>query len=507
MLSRLKTWWRCLLIDSPIGRRLPFIKRITCGHQAILHRLGDRAIQLPLADLHRYSQSLSRIDASTAIDLTYPFPKTPICLPAIRKIKEIRDCELNGDSGLRRQIELSYLAAPLQKEEELLVCPGSTGALLTILDTLVRPGDKVIVFDPCSPIYPLILQHRQAKVIRVPCQLQEGKLQIDASRLRKAMRQAKILLFSDPNNPLGASYSPEILEQIAYFAAKQDLLILYDRTFAINGEQKGAFELSALPHTRNRLCTIDSMSYRYGLPHLRIGWLRAPASLIRAASLTQIMNAGFVSTYTQQLGEEVIQKNPHGIINLHRIIQERKMLVQKHLKAIDLPVEIGDAGPFIWCPLQKKGVTGTELSNALAHRFELLVQAGEPFGTNGNDYFRIALGTDDSRLSKGLTIITDYLASCNASKEDQKNLSPDKAIKKHHYGHYASTPKETTKETTKEEPLGLGVTLEATLGPKNNISESHQKVASNPPQSATSPHRSRSSSSAATLAENATSNL
>src|SRR5262249_43309589 len=117
-------------------------------------------------------------------------------------------------------------------EQEVLVTHGASAAFAAALDAFVNPGDRVVLFDPCSPLFHLGAKSRRATIRWVPTWTEDGRLRLPNAAFEKAVRGAKLLVLCDPANPTGAYLSSEDREYLVWFAAGYDVLIYADESFA-----------------------------------------------------------------------------------------------------------------------------------------------------------------------------------------------------------------------------------------------------------------------------------
>src|SRR5260370_17187691 len=86
--------------------------------------------------------------------------------PSPNGLPELRTAvaeKLHSDNGLT-----------VHPHDEVLITHGATGAFYTALDTFVDPGDKVVLFDPTSPLFALAANHRRAPVRWINTCLEHG---------------------------------------------------------------------------------------------------------------------------------------------------------------------------------------------------------------------------------------------------------------------------------------------------------------------------------------------
>ncbi len=132
--------------------------------------------------------------------------------PALRKLLSEK---------LEKETGVSY-----DPETEIIFTTGGAEALNNAFMAVVDPGDEVIVFSPAFITYENLVHMCGAKLVKVPLK-KENNYQIDMDDLKAAVTdKTKLLVMNNPNNPTGAVYSKECLEQVCELAKEKKFLIL-----------------------------------------------------------------------------------------------------------------------------------------------------------------------------------------------------------------------------------------------------------------------------------------
>ena len=114
---------------------------------------------------------------------------------------------------------------------EILITNGVSPGMSTIPMMLCNPGDEVLLTEP-DYMGMRIVRLYGAKIVSVP--LKERKGVIDETRWyfdpneleSRITEKSKLIMFSNPNNPLGYVYSKSDLAAIARIAKEHDLFVL-----------------------------------------------------------------------------------------------------------------------------------------------------------------------------------------------------------------------------------------------------------------------------------------
>src|SRR5262249_16133685 len=218
-----------LLIRSGVARWLPRVRRWTDGGGACLHYYSDRVLSAPHQAL-RDAAELLETGGPDAIDLAQGSPRFDLAPSTTTRLPTDRRGWPPpwGLPELRAAVAEKLLAdnqITVDPADEVLITLGAAGALSLVADTFLNPGDRVVLFDPCSPIYPLAVGHRGGRLRWDETWAEDGRLRFRPEHLKKALHRARLIIVNSPHNPTGAVLTPDDLEQIAWWADRRDTLI------------------------------------------------------------------------------------------------------------------------------------------------------------------------------------------------------------------------------------------------------------------------------------------
>ncbi|MBY0528055.1 MAG: pyridoxal phosphate-dependent aminotransferase [Gemmataceae bacterium] len=402
-----------LLIQSGIARLVPAIRRLTDGGGAFLHYYSNRVLAAPHAELRGAGVFLEP-HAPDTIDLGLGAPRFDLMPTASTKLPaDRRGCPpLWGLPELHRaivdKVQMDH-AVQVGSPDEVLVTAGTAGAFNLVLDAFLNPDDKVVLFDPTSPLYRFALRQRRARVRWVPSSLQDGRTRFRLEPLAHALRNAKLIVLASPNNPTGGVFAPEDLEQIAWWADRRDVLIFNDEAFQRYSYEDPLPSILAQPKARRRTLTAGSVSKSHALASLRVGWLTGHRHLIRPCALTAVLQAALVPTLCQQLAATALRQPADTFEPIRQEFDSRRHYVHERLHAIGLQPSLPVGGFFFWLPVWTLGLSGREFADRLLHSKKVLVWPGEYFGPSGKGYVRLSYAVEDGRLREGLARLTDFV--------------------------------------------------------------------------------------------------
>ena len=181
-----------------------------------------------------------------------------------------------GSEALRSQIASLY---DRQQPSNILVTHGAIGANALAYQALVEPGDRVISVLPTYQQHHSIPESLGAEVRTLRLEESNGFLP-DLDDLRKVVGgRARLIAFSNPNNPTGALMDRAMLEGIVAIARGAGAWILSDEVYR-GIDQTGTGFTASVADLYERGISTGSMSKVWSLAGLRLGWIAAPAELL-----------------------------------------------------------------------------------------------------------------------------------------------------------------------------------------------------------------------------------
>jgi hypothetical protein len=137
-----------------------------------------------------------------------------------------------GEPSLRRQLALSMAAEGLSVHPDQVLLTGSgTQAIDLICRLMIKPGDAVLLDDPCYFNFQALLAAHKARVVSVPY----GPDGPDPEQFEAIVARERPRLYltnSALHNPTGASLSPQVAHRLPAIAAAHGMVIVEDDIFA-----------------------------------------------------------------------------------------------------------------------------------------------------------------------------------------------------------------------------------------------------------------------------------
>ena len=411
-----------LLIRSGVARWLPRVRRWTDGGGAFLRYYSDRILSTPFQAVCE-AATLLESPGPDAIDLSQGAPRFDVTPSSTTRLPAERRGWPPpwGLPELRAAVAEKLLAdnqLAVNPAEEVLITLGAAGAFNLVADTFLNPGDRVVLFDPCSPLYSLPLRQRRVRTRWVPTWVEDGRLRFRPEHLKSAMHRARSIVVNSPHNPTGGVFAPEDLELIVSWAKRNDALIFSDEVFERYQYEDDVVSIGTLRHAGKRTLTAGSVSKGHALASARVGWLAGHRHLVRPCLLNAVLQSAVPPVLTQLVALAALRQDSDAFQPIWNEFEARRRYAFERLCGMGLKPMWPAGAFFLWVPVWELGMDGQTMAELLAREKKVLITPGKPFGPSGAGYVRISYAVEDGRLREGLMRIAEFLRGRDAQAAD-----------------------------------------------------------------------------------------
>jgi DNA-binding transcriptional MocR family regulator len=271
-------------------------------------------------------------------------------LPRLAKVTF--EQRLYGDDAMNDPRLIELARAQFREDrvpaDYLSVVSGALDGLERVLREHLRPGDRVVVEDPCfTGVLDLLTALSLAPV---PVPLDDDGLLPD--ELRRAIRSASAVIVTPrAQNPTGATLTPRRARELrAFLATRAELLVVEDDHA---GAVAGAEYLSLIDKNRERWAVVRSVSKSLG-PDLRVALLASDAHTHARVEGRQTLGIRWVSHVLQRM--VVALWRDRAPARAGRVYAERRNALLRELRAHGIAAH-GASGLNVWIPVAEESAT------------------------------------------------------------------------------------------------------------------------------------------------------
>jgi aspartate aminotransferase len=289
---------------------------------------------------------------------------------------------------------------PAQSEDVIVVNGGMQG-LFGAFQSIVNPGDEVLLFSPYwTPIKDLV-SHCQGRSVLVPTD-EARAAGFEQTLARYATERTRAIYYNTPQNPSGVVFTPEEAKAVAAFARDRDLVVVADEAYEDLVYDGQHFSIASLEGMFERTITCFTFSKSYAMTGWRLGYAVATEPWMTGLKKATLYSSNGVSTPTQWAGVAAMSIDPKALTEMRGQYQLRRDILLKGLNDIGLHCE-RPAGAFYAFPdVSRIDKDSREAADALLNRAQVATVPGIVFGAQGESHLRFSFSTSIETIEAGL---------------------------------------------------------------------------------------------------------
>ncbi len=289
------------------------------------------------------------------------------------------------------------------------------------MQALLDNGDEILIPSPDYPLWTATATLAGGKAVHYICD-EQSEWYPDIEDMRKKITdKTKAIVIINPNNPTGALYPKEVLEQIVELAREHQLMIfsdeIYDR-LVMDGQK----HISIASLAPDLFCiTFSGLSKSHMIAGFRIGWMilsgRKDIAKDYIEGLNMLSNMRLCSNVPAQ---SIVQTALGGYQSVETYIQpggrifEQREFIYKALNDIPGVSAVKPKAAFYIFPkldMKKFNILNDEkFAIDFLREKKVLIVPGSGFNWDSPDHFRIVYLPQLSVLEKSMDGLKDFLA-------------------------------------------------------------------------------------------------
>jgi aspartate/methionine/tyrosine aminotransferase len=294
--------------------------------------------------------------------------------------------------------------------DDIVITMGSTEAIYVGMQSILNPGDEVIIPEPMYVYYGGWSLLGGAKPVTFPLSERNGFL-LDANDVKRHVTaKTKALILTSPHNPTGQVFEKNEIKKIAELAIKNDFYVISDDIYnylLYDGAEN--HPIAAVRGMRERAIIIGSFSKTYAMDGWRIGYLIAPRRVAARALKMHQYAVNSCNAFVQAGATAALTASQNCV---HQMVQEfdrRRLLMLDHLDALGITYVRPRGAFYVFPSIKKFGMRSRQFSDYLIEEARVAVVPGDAFGPAGEGYVRMAYCLPREEIEKGMQRIAQAL--------------------------------------------------------------------------------------------------
>jgi aspartate aminotransferase len=309
---------------------------------------------------------------------------------AVLNTGEIRYTPPDGIPALKKAIirstEEQY--GRIVSAHNVIASGGAKQALMVLLHAILDPKEEVIFPAPYWVSYPEMV--KLAGGVPVPVTPEDGTFYPTVREIADVVGSyTKAIIINSPNNPSGAMYSKDFVQEIVEFCEKKSLYLvmddIYNRLVFDGRTAPNCYEFMKAPLEQSKLVVINGVSKMYAMTGFRIGWAIANKQLVEAMATIQSQQTSGPASPSQWAAVGALNGVQSSVETLRVTLENNRNVMMDHLKAFDGVKVCKPAGTFYCFPDFSAYMKDSQkLANFLLERVRVVTVPGKEFGFEGH---------------------------------------------------------------------------------------------------------------------------
>jgi aspartate aminotransferase len=288
------------------------------------------------------------------------------------------------------------------QREQVLITSGAKQALFALMQTLVQPGDEVLVPSPYWVSYPEMVRLAGAQPVEIRTDPVEG-FRLNAWAVEQACTErTRCLILNSPSNPTGAVLDEQVLKEIAQVAQRRNLWVVSDEIYCRLSYESPAPSIARVaPQVLDRTIVVDGVSKAYSMTGWRIGYLAGPVDVVKAANRLQDHSTSNPASISQRAALEALSGDQAPVQQMREAFGKRRDLLVARLDKIPQVSFVKPEGAFYcFVDISKTGLSSDEFAERILQEALVALIPGTGFGWEYCVRLSFALG--EKSLLEGL---------------------------------------------------------------------------------------------------------
>lgn len=337
--------------------------------------------------------------------------------------KAVAYCDLKGMPDAREAICNYHKSKGIEgiTPDDVFIGNGVSELVTMVLTAFLNEGDEILVPSPDYSLWTNSVYIANGKPVHYICD-EQSEWYPDLDDIRsKITPKTRAIVIINPNNPTGALYPRELLEQIVQIARENNLVIfsdeIYDRLVMDELEHISTASLAS----DLLVVTMNGLSKSHIICGFRCGWMVVSGAKDKAqdfiAGLVQLSAMRLCANALPQLVIPAALNDPEStremIVPGGRLYEQREATMRELEKIPGISCVKNKAAFYVFPKLDVKrfNITNDEqFAMDYLHSKNVMIIPGRGFSWKQPDHFRIVMLPQADVLAKAVRDLGDFLA-------------------------------------------------------------------------------------------------
>lgn len=293
----------------------------------------------------------------------------------------------------------------IDSDKEAVILIGSKEGIAHSIQSVIDPGDEVLVPSICYPVYRTQALINGAVLKEFPVRFEKGFSPSVEDIERSITPKTKLLFLNYPNNPTGATADRAFYEDITSLCYRKNIIIFNDAVYSevYFGKEK---PVSILQTKRGKDVALEfhSFSKTFNMTGWRVGFAAGNRELAGALKKIKMNTDSGVFDPIQIAAAKALKRRNAHIKTNNSLISKRMDMLCSALEEKGFEFKKSKATFYLFAKTLK-GMDSFSMTKYLIKKAGIVTAPGIGFGADGDGFIRFSLTLNDSELERGISKI------------------------------------------------------------------------------------------------------
>ncbi|MDH7594106.1 MAG: pyridoxal phosphate-dependent aminotransferase [Methanomicrobiales archaeon] len=281
------------------------------------------------------------------------------------------------------------------RAEEVIVTCGAKHAIYQAIQSVLNPGDEVILIDPAWVSYEPCVQMAGGRVRHYA--MNARTFQLDDKLGEKITSRTKMIVINTPSNPAGTVLNRDSLRLVADLCQDYDIFALSDEIYEKLIYDRMHISLATLGDMRERTITVNGFSKAYAMTGWRLGYAIAPIEIIRQMLKIQQHEVSHPTTFAMWGGVAALKGDKRCVEEMRREFDRRRMFIANELPTMGFTIAPMEGAFYAFIRIPGDDI---EIARSWLEGAHVAVTPGSAFYASG--WIRLSYATSLPKLQEAL---------------------------------------------------------------------------------------------------------
>ena len=311
---------------------------------------------------------------------------------------------------LERDNGISY-----HPDTELLVTHGGIHAYYLAMQSILNPGDEVLIPDPSWGTHANMATMLRGRVVRIPApaDAEPGFIPHFETWEKALTEKTRVIVLNYPSNPTGAYPTREYLRRLQEFAARHRLWIVSDAVYENLYYEEKPTSAAVFEGAKERTILVNSLSKTYAMTGWRVGYLAAPQAVIENALKAGQNSITCVAPFVQKaaafaLTDPSVQQAAAEMRVAYARRRELVLRIARELESKKVRVTPPQGAFYFFLDMRPLNMTSLEICERILEEAGVGLVPGSSFGAQGEGFIRMTIAASDEDVEVGFRKIVEW---------------------------------------------------------------------------------------------------